>query len=269
MSFDTSDVDLVIERIVAFVSEIYHWIQDNDLKLNQGKTDVSLIHSKFRNGVSLDHIILGNENISIAESVVDLGIIFDSNMTFDDQIKHLYKTSFFHLRNFFRIRRYLTGDCALKVIHAFITSRIDYCNHLYYGLPKYQLNKIQRIQNTAARFVTCKGRFEHVTPLLVQLHWLPISYRTVFKLLLLVYKSVNGLCPSYVADLLKIRSSSRSLRSSSMDYLVQPVSKTKTYGERAFSVRAPKLWNSLPFSIRNYKSSSVTIFKKNIDFSIF
>ena len=205
-------------------------MQDDDLKLNQDKTDVSLIHSKFQNGVSLDHIILGNENISIAESVTNFGIIFDNNMTFDDQIKHLCKTSFFHLRNLFRIRRYLTGDCASKVIHAFITLRIDYCNHLYYGLPKYQLNKVQRIQNTAARFVTCKGRFEHVTPLLLQLRWLPISYRTVFKLLLLVYKSVNGLCPSYVSDLLKIESSSRSLRSSCMGYLVQPVSNTKTYG---------------------------------------
>ena len=60
-------------------------------------------------------------------------------MTFDDQIKHLCKASFFHLRNLFRMRRYLTDDCASKVIHAFITSRIDYCNHLYYGLPKYQL----------------------------------------------------------------------------------------------------------------------------------
>ena len=82
------------------------------------------------------------------------------------------KTSFFHLRNLFRIRRYLTGDYASKVIHAFITPRIDYCYHLYYGLPKYQINKIQRILNTAAQFVTCKGRFEHATPLLVQLHWL-------------------------------------------------------------------------------------------------
>ena len=72
LSFDTSDIDLVIECIVACVTEICHWIQDNDLKLNQDKTDVSLIHSKFRNGVSLDHIILGNENISIAEPVTTL-----------------------------------------------------------------------------------------------------------------------------------------------------------------------------------------------------
>ena len=103
--------------------------------------------------------------------------------------------------------------------------------------------------------------------LLVQLHWLPISYCTVFKLLLLVYKSVNGLCPSYVSDLLKVKSSWRPLRSNSMDYLVQPVSKTKTYGDRAFSVCAPRLWNSIPFSIR--KSSSVTIFKKNIKTFLF
>ena len=101
----------------------------------------------------------------------------------------------------------------------------------------------------------------------MQLRWLPTSYRTVFKLLLLVHESVNGLCPLHVSDLLKIKSSSRSLRSSHMDYLVQPVSKTKTYGDRAFSVYAPKLWNSIPFSI--HKSSSVTIFKKNIKTFIF
>ena len=137
-------------------------MQDNDLKLNQDKTDVSLIHSKLRNGVSLDHIILVNGNISITELVTNLGIIF-GNMTFDDQIKNLCKASFFHARNMFRISRYLTSDCASKVIHAFITSRIDYSNHLYYGLPKYQLNKIQRTQNTAVPFVPCKGKFDHVT----------------------------------------------------------------------------------------------------------
>ena len=121
--------------------------------------------------------------------------------------------------------------------------------------------------STAARFVTCKGKFDHVTSLLVQLHWLPISYRIVFKLLLLVYNFVNGLCPSFVSDLLKSKSSSRSLLSSSMDYLVQPVSKKKTYGDTAFSVCAPKLWNCILFSIR--KSSSVPICKKNVKTFLF
>ena len=146
--------------------------------------------------------------------------------------------------------------CMLLLIR--VLTVVIICTMAYLSI---NLKEWQRIQNTAARFVTCKGKFDHVTPLLVQLHWLPISYRTVFKLLLLAYKSVNGLCPSYVSDLLNIKSSSRSLRSSSMVYLVQPVSKRKTYGDRAFSVCAPKLWKSIPFPIR--KSSSVPIFKKN------
>ena len=87
-----------------------------------------------------------------------------------------------------------------KVVHAFVTTKLDYCSHLYFGLSKYQVNKMQRGQNKVAQLVTCSSKYDHITPLLQQLHWLPVLYCVVFKILRLVYKAHHGLCPGYVSE---------------------------------------------------------------------
>ena len=155
-----------------------------------------------------------------------------------------------------------TGVLQNCAMHAFITSKLDYCNSSLYGCRKMQLKKLQHVQNTAARIVTQTRKFDHITPVLFDLHWFPVSYRTVFKILLLVFKSLNNLSPSYLADRLSYQSHSRNLRSASQQVLEQPRSFTKTYGDKAFSVCAPKLWNSLPLDLR--KSPSLTGFKKGL-----
>ena len=101
-------------------------------------------------------------------------------------------------------------------MHAFITSKLDYCNSLLYDCRKMKLKKLQYVQNTAARIITQTRKFDHITPVLSDLHWLPVSYRIVFKILLLVFKSLNNLSPSYLADRL---SYSRNLRSASKQLL--------------------------------------------------
>ena len=267
LAFKTDDAHLAADRIVSCVSAISCWMEQNDLKLNPEKTDILLIHSRFREGPVLDYLQFRDERISISDKVMILGVILDKHMTFDDQIDHVCKSSINHLRNLFRIRRYLDVNAASTVIHAFITTRLDYCNHLYIGLPKYKVEKLQKIQNIAARYVTGARKYDHITPILVQLHWLPVSYRIVFKHLLFVYKSLNGLCPQYLTNLLEHRKSARSLRSNSQDLLVQPSCKTKTYGDRAFSVCAPKIWNSVPLEIRH--SSTVLLFKKKLKTFLF
>ena len=145
-------------------------------------------------------------------------------------------------------------------VHAFITSKLDYCNSLLYGCRKMQLKKLQYVQNTTARIITQTRKFDHITPVLSDLHWLPVSYRIVFKILLLVFKSLNNLSPNYLADRLCYQSHSRNLRSTSKRLLEQPLSFTKTNGDKAFSVCVPKLWNSLPLDLR--KSPSLTGFKE-------
>ena len=129
---------------------------------------------------------------------------------------------------------------------------------------------MQRVKNTAARLVTGSSKYDYITPLLQQLHRFPVSYRVVFKILLLVYKARHGLCPGYVSELLQEKKSSPALRSSSPGLLATPTSRTKTNGERTFSVSSPKLWNGLRNHFRNV--GTLPVFKKNLKtylFSIF
>ena len=130
LAFKTNHMNLAIDRVVSCVSEISCWMKQNDLKLNPDKTDILLIHSRFREGPALDYLQFRDERISISDKVRSLGVIFDKHMTFDDQTDHVCKSSINHLRNLFRIRTYLDVNAASTVIHAFITTRVDYCNHL-------------------------------------------------------------------------------------------------------------------------------------------
>jgi len=174
-------------------------------------------------------------------------------------ITDVCKSSFHHVSNISRIRKYLTREAAEMVVHAFVPSNLDYCNSLLYGLSKFLIAKLQSVQNSAARLLCMFRKFDHITPTLIDLHWLPIRHRIVFKILLLVYESLNAKAPSYLSDLLTYRRRSYSLQSVSNGDLVEPSSKMRTYGDRSFAVCAPRVWNSLHLSIR--RSSSVDIFK--------
>ena len=114
--------------------------------------------------------------------------------------------AFSHLHNIRQIRRFLSHEATETLIHAFVTSKVDYCNSLLYDLPAYQIAKLQRVQNAAARLIFKESRFCHTTTLLRQLHWLPVHYRIIFKTLLIAFKAINGLGPGYLSCLVCIRS---------------------------------------------------------------
>ena len=232
----------------------------NFLKLNQDKTDIII----FGNPASVSVIAndLGPLITNVHDHVKNLGFIFDTNLNFEKQISTVVRGSFYHLRNIAKLKSILSFKDLETVIHAFISSRVDYCNSLYLGICQSSLSRLQLVQNAAARLLTGTKKRESITPVLASLHWLPVKYRVEFKVLLFVFKALHNLAPSYISDLLHLRSTPRVLRSSNQLCLDVPRSRLKFKGDRAFSVAAPKLWNNLPLFIR--ESATVDTFKSNL-----
>ena len=160
-------------------------------------------------------------------------------------------SAFLELRRITSIRQYLSQDATTKLVNALITSRLDYCNSVLAGLPLEQISRLQRVQNSAARLVMKTRKRDHITPVLRDLHWLPVRFRWRFKLAILAYRHFEGTLPSYLSGVLHTYQPSRSLRSCSEKLLKVPKRTLKTAGERSFSFLAPTVWNSLPASVRN------------------
>ena len=167
-----------------------------------------------------------------------------------NHINIICRNSFLILRGISKIRRYLTEDAAKTLIHGFVSAKLDYCNSLLYGVPNKQLKKVQRVFNSAARMITGAKRQDSATEILKELHWLPVRERIEFKILLLVFKSLNGLAPAYLSNTLDKYTPSRPLRSMNSLSLTPHTARYKYYGVRAFQCAAPKLWNNLPHKIR-------------------
>ena len=169
-------------------------------------------------------------------------------------------------RRISHVRQYLTQEAANKLACSFILSRIDYCNSLFSGLPNTHIAKLQQIRNNAARLVKKIRKHEHITPVLKELHWLPVIARIQYKIASLTYQCLNDPdFPSYITDLITPYVPTRPLRSSSKNTLQPPRTKFKTFGNRAFSTQAALVWNNLPDSIKN--SPSLKSFKSVLDLS--
>ena len=155
-----------------------------------------------------------------------------------------------NLYNIGKIRSYLTVDQAKSVVHAYLKSKLDANNALLAGTTTELKSQLQRVQNAAAKLITRNKKHDHVTPLLHDLHWLPIEDRIIFKVLLLAYKSLNDVGPVYLKDLqhfykppFNLRSADESLK------LIILRTKLSTYGDIDLSVTSEVEWNKLPMQI--------------------
>ena len=152
-------------------------------------------------------------------------------------VNNICRSASFTLYRIGQIRKFLDKKSTEMLVHAFITCRLDQCNSLLYGLLESQITKLQRIQNVAARLVTHSRKYGHVTPNLHELHWLPVKYRIMYKILLLVYKCLHDSAPICLQELIKKYQPSRNLRSSTQSRLACSSTSTQ-YGQRSFSVAA-------------------------------
>ena len=265
-----SIIDQTIQTTQNCITDIKTWMTTHKLKLNDDKTEVLLIHTNrsFSSNTKPSSILVGNADITFSDSARNLGFILSSDMSLDQHITHICHSAYAALHQISTIRQYLTTEAAKKLVCALVLSRLDYVNALLAGCPKHCLDRLQKVQNSAARLVLKAKKRDHVTPLLQILHWLPIEARIQYKLSLLCHNFFSDSSPTYISALLSVYTPARNLRTSNDHRILSvPRVRTKTFGERAFSLAAPKQWNSLPASLRNI--TSTTSFKKALKTYLF
>ena len=249
-------------KIETCVAQVKSWMTSDKLKSNEDKTEIRAICRKGalkKLHATTINIAGSDVDIVSAGSIRSLGVLFDPSLSMNEHVTSICKSVHFHLRNIGMIRHLIDKDTAKLLVNSFITSRIDYCNSFLAEIPKCQLNRLQKLQNKAARIVTRSKLSEHITPILGDLHWLPVEYRVKFKILCFTYNCRYGTAPPYLTELLNYYKPVRSLRSSTHDnYAIPRVH--SVFGQRAFSYNAPKLWNALPSNIK--KSESLSGFKR-------
>uniref|UniRef100_R4GD80 Reverse transcriptase domain-containing protein n=1 Tax=Anolis carolinensis TaxID=28377 RepID=R4GD80_ANOCA len=245
----TKEAVQVLNWCLATVSD---WMRENRLKLNPEKTEVLLISRRAEQGMGLQPVLDGVA-LPLKTQVPSLGVLLDSSLSLEPQVSVVARGAFVQLRRMCQLCPFLGRSDLAMVVHALVTSRLDYCNAFYVGLPLKTVWKLQLVQHAAAKLITGMTYRERTTPLLSQLHWLPICYRAQFKVLVLTYKALNGSSPIYLSEHISSYEPARSLRSSGVALLsVPPASEARLVGtgDRAFSVVAPGLWNTLPREMR-------------------
>ena len=186
----------------------------------------------------------GGNGVPFKTSVKYLGVHLHKTLSMQKHISSICCASFLELRRIASIRPYLSQSAAARLVAAMVISRLDYCNSVFIGLPADQIDRIE------------KRRRDHVTPLLKELHWLPVKFRCQYKIATLAYRHFEGSLPPYLSSSLCTYEPSRSLRSSNEKLLKIPKRNLKSFGQRSFSFMAPSLWNSLPATLRNIPTLS-------------
>ena len=258
-----------LHQIEQCISDVRIFLLTHQLKINDSKTEFLFIGTPLqlsRIDTQNISITVGNSTIKCSSSSRNLGFQFDCKMSFDQQIKNINRKSYFQLTKIKQIKKYLSDDLNKSLVHSLIFSNLDYCNILYYNMPNYQINKLQKIQNSAARILTNTSKYSHITPVLRSLHWLPVKSRIEFKILVFTYKCLNSNTSSSINTLITQYQPARPLRSSNKNMLVEPKIE-KVPGSRSFHFASPHLWNKLPEDMKQCKTLS--IFKKRLKTHLF
>ena len=255
--------NILTTQVPSLLEKITNWMNQFFLKINPDKTEIILFTPnsdiKTINGV----MSTNGDCIRFSPFVRNLGFNLDRFLNMETHINIVVSQCYKLLKDVRSIRNLLSKKETEQLVHAIISSRLDYCNSLFFGLNKSVLNKLQKVQNAAARLIMKRPKFESIRNDIINLHWLRINERIVFKILVTVYKCCNEMAPNQIHTLISIRNP----QNLTLNYVFM----NTTFGRRSFSYVAPKLWNHLPENIRlspslsNFKTKLKTFLFNNYD----
>lgn len=259
-SFSPAVASVSIENFESCVSHLCDWFNSNRLKINSNKTEFMIFNPLSNNAP--EYVTVSGVKIFPSSLVRYLGVKLDASLSFEQHIIDVFRSCFAFLRSLYRIRSFMPESTLMSMVNVFIYSRMDYCNSLFSFCKQRTLGRLQRVQNCLARLVKRLPRRSPTSTAIKDLGWLRIEDRISFKILCMTHKCIYGSSPSYLKELLLSPgsvSSTFSLRSHSSIVLHAPIS-TNAFVRRSFSFTAPRLWNSLPPTIRD--ECSYNVFKR-------
>ena len=168
---------VALENLSLCLDGIMSWNLGNMLKCNPSKTQTTHFSSRFSPAEPISSIKVGDHYVPPTSVVRDLGVALDSHPTFVPTVNNTCRAPSRSFHSIGRIRKYLSQADTERIVHAFILSKLDYCNSALYGIPSSKIEKLQRLQNTATRLSVCKRKTDHITPVLQKLYWLPVKDR--------------------------------------------------------------------------------------------
>ena len=247
----SADWETESDRISSCLGDVQQWMDANMLKFNQSKTEYVIFHPKHH-PIDMQQfgLSIGGQIKHPCETVRNLGVMFDAPMTMEPHVTAVARSCRYYLRSISKIRNCLSQEACQSLISGLVFSRLDYCNALLSHASQSCFTTLQRVQNSAARLITRTGLREHMTPVLQQLHWLPVRSRIRYKVLLICHKTIHGSAPAYMNEFIEVYTPGRDLRSQNEVLVQVSNSRTTIYGQRRMDVVAAKWWNELPRDLR-------------------
>ena len=244
------------------LTKIRNWCFDNRLLLNASKTKLMLFGSRqmIAKIPNFNLSLLGKDLVP-TRCARDLGVIFDNQLTFSDHTVTTVSSCMSSLTQINRVKHVFDKDLLITIIKGLVFSKMFYCSSVWSNTSATNINKLQAIQNFAARIVTRSRKFDHITPILKQLRWIPVKDHLYYRDALLTFKCMNGMAPTNLSSRFSKRGTISGRSTRNANKLDIPRYKTAT-GQRSFLYRAVTIWNNLPSDIK--LSSSMNIFKRKL-----
>jgi len=247
------------------------WMKSNRLQLNSSKTEVLWCAApRHQHSIPDGSIQVCANDVKPAKSVRDLGIYIDSNMSMTTHVSRTVSSCFADLRYIRSIRRSVSQPVLLSLVTSLVLSRLDYDSVTLNGITRRLMGSLQSVFNAAARLVYNSRKYDRITQLLCDLHWLRVPGRIQFRLAVLLFPCRNQTAPEYLARDLQWADddiSRRRLRSATTHKLVVRRTRLRTIGDRAFGAAAPRVWNNLPTDV--ITATSVATFKQRLKTFLF
>ena len=228
-------------------------MQTNFLKLNKNKTEFIIL------GLSQQLKKVGNITIKIGEDIIpnvpavrNLGMFLDAELKHTTHINKLTSSSFNTLHNISRVQCNFNQDTTKILVQAIILSKLDYCNSLLLGIPKYNIANLQRIQDMSCRMIYILPKHSSINTYLAQLHWLKIQEHITYKVATIMYKCIHNTAPAYLTEMvISELPHTKNIRSTQRGLLYTTKSRTEFVHSRSFKSMGPYIWNTLPANVKD------------------